>query len=492
MHSVYYKLAIVFGFFLLSASMSVAQQQNQNTGQNSSQNQDQDNEPIPAYRSPLASAGDNSELNSSPDQMAPDTTSLAGAEQLSVGSPEGQRSYWQPHIGINVTANSDGVTSSQGSSWTTWASIYGGIDLHKFSGRSALTLSYVGGGVLSNDNNTSNGVTQGLSVSEKYNFRRETISLLENLNYLPGASAGLGIAGGLGTISLPGINNLGLNYPYLPGQTILSTTGQDLSNSSVVESDTILSARSSISLTGGYVTQRYFDNDLLDSYGYDFQGGYNYQISPKNTLALSYTFSAFRYSNFDQSIDNHVIQISYSRHITGRLVFQIGGGPEISISNFPITQNSILPTTGSSTSELFWTLNTALHYQVEGTGLSAVYYHGVTAGAGALAGSQTDSASGTITHRLTRTTTGNFNVGYARNNGVSIVPPITLNQTYDYWYGGAGVSRPFGRTMNVTLSYQFQYQNSDLSFCAGPSCGTSYTRHLITIGFDWHDRPRAF
>src|ERR1700722_16872208 len=105
MHSVYNKIAIVCGIFLLSASMSVAQQQDQGAGPNPSQNQDQDTEPIPAYRSPLASAGDDSGLNTNPEPVEPDTTSLAGAEPLSVGAPEGQRSYWQPHIGVNVTAN---------------------------------------------------------------------------------------------------------------------------------------------------------------------------------------------------------------------------------------------------------------------------------------------------------------------------------------------------------------------------------------------------
>ncbi len=39
-------------------------------------------------------------------------------------------------------------------------------------------------------------------------------------------------------------------------------------------------------------------------------------------------------------------------------------------------------------------------------------------------------------------------------------------------------------SMNLSLSYEVQYQNSNSSFCAGTSCGSNPVRHLVSIGFD--------
>ena len=46
--------------------------------------------------------------------------------------------------------------------------------------------------------------------------------------------------------------------------------------------------------------------------------GYNYQVSQADTIGFSYMYSRIRYSNFPQSIDSHVAQVSYGRRVTGR------------------------------------------------------------------------------------------------------------------------------------------------------------------------------
>ena len=85
---------------------------------------------------------------------------------------------------------------------------------------------------------------------------------------------------------------------------------------------------------GGYSLLHYFDNNLLNYGDASFQAGYNYQISRKNTVAVSYNFSAFRYSNVDQSLNLNTIQGSYARRVTGKLAFQISAGPQF-VSSLP-------------------------------------------------------------------------------------------------------------------------------------------------------------
>ena len=135
-----------------------------------------------------------------------------------------------------------------------------------------------------------------------------------------------------------------------------------------------------MTFVGGYSLLHYFDDNLLNFGDTTFQAGYNYQATRSDTVAVSYQFSAFRYSNVDQSLNLHTVQASYARRVTGKLAFQISAGPQFALSSFPITGST--STTGSgatSSSQLYWTLNTALQYQLRRAGLTASYNHGVAA-----------------------------------------------------------------------------------------------------------------
>ena len=103
------------------------------------------------------------------------------------------------------------------------------------------------------------------------------------------------------------------------------------------EFDEFLTARTSLTFVGGYSLLHYFDTALLDYGDATFQGGYNYQMSRKDTIAVSYLFSGFRYSNFNQSINTHTVAVSYGRRVTGRLAFQASAGPQIVFSRMPIS-----------------------------------------------------------------------------------------------------------------------------------------------------------
>jgi hypothetical protein len=486
MRTLNYILGIVLLFALAGARGARAQDQQQPTQQD--QPQDQSAAPIPAYHSPLASEADTGEENA-PADYTPDTSAITGGQNFSVGTPEGNRSYWQPHADVVITADSNGLQST-GTNWTTWSSLYGGINAHRVSGNSDLTLGYTAGGTISNGGSDANGVVQGLNFADKMVFRRETVSIFEQLSYLPETAFGFGGlgGGGFGGISLPGAGGLGLAPGLTPDQTILTSQGGEiLSNSVLVEGDTVLSSRSSLTLLGGYSLLHYFGSSELD-YG-DVNGriGYNRQVTHADTIGISYTYSGIKYSNFDQTIDNHVAQISYGRRLTGRLAFQISGGPELSIFSTPIVANA---GASPSTSQVYWTLSSSLQYHLQRTGVGASYFHGVSGGSGVLPGAISDTVSANATRQLTRTIGSNFNFGYSRNEAVNVAAVNSSN--YNYWFGGASLSRPWGRNFNVSLWYQLQYQDASSSFCIGSSCSTNFIRHLISVTLDWHPRPRAF
>jgi hypothetical protein len=476
-------LAIALSILALTATAARGQQQEQ-------QSQDQGAAPIPAYHSPLASAADNGNSEVNPQGLTPDTSPLAGAAYISLGGLRTTRSYWQPHVDVFATFDSNPSQSTTTQpSWSTWTSFSGGVDIHRISGSSEMNVDYTGGVMYSNDGTASNGVVQGLNFADKFSFRRSSISFFDQLSYLPEQAFGFG---GLSGASLPGGGAPGLGPGFVPGQSILAGRGQSLLNSFVTEVDVHLTPRSSVTFAGGYTLQHYFDSDLLDYGDVIGQAGYNYQLSPKNTIALVYRFSGFRYSHSSQSIDDHTAQISFARRVTGRLAFQIAAGPQVAVFRTPIPGGSGSSSGGTTNpTQLYWSLNTTLQYQMQRTGLGLSYSHGVSGGSGVLAGSVNDTVTGSATRRMSRTFSSGVTAGYARNNGLTTgVTPSS--QTYNYWFAGVNLTHPWGRSLGLTLSYQMQYQNSNAAFCVGPTCGTNLLRHLISVGLGWHERPLLF
>jgi hypothetical protein len=480
--------------FAMAIGVSVAKAQDQSQPQQPDQTQQPEKQqeaqqPIPAYKSPLASQADNGDALSEPMQLGPDNRPLTGIQDLSLGVPLDRHSYWQPHAEVDLVGDSEPPNSSAGG-WTAWSSVIGGIDLHRYSGNSELTFEYLGGGVFSTGGGTGNGVLQDVNLDAQFTFRRWTLTLIDELRYTPELAFGnVGFGGIPTTISVP------IGLPFGANQTILNAFGQRLTNASGVQADVKISHRSSVTLSGGYSELYFFDQDLLNSKAIYGQVGYNYRLNRNDSVGVSYVYNGFRYDNFAQSIDTHSVLLSYGRQITGRLAFQVAVGPEYALFTTNIScKTGIGVATCGSTNQLLWSLNTTLSYQLERTGIFAAYSHGVTGGSGVLAGAIGDTLSSTVSHQITRTLTGDVDLGYARNKGlaVAIANFPVLNGTFDYWTAGGHLTHPWGRTLQLILGYQFQYQNSNAPFCSGSNCGASYTRNLISVGLAWRARPKAF
>jgi len=462
----------------LAASSARAQQQTQD-------------QPIPAYHSPLASQADNPDPNAPPPQLLPDNRTLTGAQDPSLGVPSTNHSYWTPHVDVSVTLDSAPPVAGGGEGWTTWTSLTGGVDLRWLSGRSDMTVNYVGGGALSNDGASSNGIVQDLNFVDRFNFRRWALTVIEQAAYTPETAFG---SGGFPGISVPG-GAPGLGG-LIPGQTIITSEGQRFFNTTLGEVDVFLTPRSSVTFSGGYSLLHSFGGDFLDYGDIIALAGYNYQATRKDSVGISYVFGGLRYNNFDETINTNTLLVSYGRNITGRLAFRIGAGPEFATINLPIIPGTgvgtIGPPSAGSTSHLYWYLSTSVQYQMQRTAFSAGYSHGVAGGSGVFGGSIGDTVTGSVSRQLSRISSGSFNVGYSRNSGLSVtgLPQIpNSNQAFDYLFTGVNYSRSWGRSLNLNVGYQLQYQNSNSSFCTGAGCGSSFTRNLITFGVGWRKQP---
>jgi hypothetical protein len=444
--------------------------------------------------SPSSPSTNNNSLQSASGRtsdLAPDTRALAGAQDFSLGVPGVRRSFWQPFFGAMSTLDTNALGTENVTGLTTWTSFWGGFGLLRSAGHSDLTLNYLTFGLTGDHGNTSNALGQQLQFAEKLSWHRTVVSFFDQLSYLPETALGTGLPGAQ-TFAGDGVS---LQPGLLLDQSILTTFGQRISNSFVTEVDELLTPRSSLTFVGSYSLLRFLDNNFLNLSDAVFQAGYNHQINRKSTVALLYRISAFRYDNFNQSIDTHLVEVAYGRRVMGRLAFQLAAGPEVGVFRLPISASGAAlaaptPTaTARSSTKVYWTWDTSMFYQMGRTQFGLAYDHSLSGGAGVLAGALSDQVSASINSKYRRTLDAGLVLGFARNQGLNVAAPTPANQSYNYWFGGVNFSHPWGRSLNVFLNYRLQYQNSNSGFCVGITCGQNFLRHTLSMGFGWRPRP---
>ncbi len=443
--------------------------------------------PKPAAREypPLLDTSDNQRDSDQGTQtMQPDNQPLSGVQNLTLGTPEMRHSYWVPGVKYSNTVMSNSSSSATNSVWNATSFFTGDVSLLEAWNHSLLSANYSGGGFFSTDPIQGNGQNHQLAAAYEIDQRRWQMLFVDQFSYLPqssfgfGGTSGLAVPGIVGTLAVP---LPGLQSAYVPSQTILTTNGPRYSNASAVQLTYAVSPRSSITLAAVYSILRFVDPGNVNSDSEILNTGYNYAITRKDTLGLVYIFSAYRYPGDPQALGDHVGQFLYGRKITGRLALKLAGGPEVTTFRVAI---------GGLTHKIGGSGNASLTYAFARSSVALSYSHGVSGGSGVFTGSNFDQANATWSRRLTRVWNGTVNFGYAKNRQILSVGSLTVpSSSYGTWLGGAGLSRPLGRTADFSLAYQAQIQNSNVAICSQPHCGTNYTVNQVFVSFQWHTRP---
>jgi hypothetical protein len=429
-----------------------------------------------------AMAGDNAaSLQSGASTDIPDTRPLAGVQNLSLGSKTTSHSFLLPSFGVTSAIQFNSGNSSVGNSSpasTTYLS--GRLALNKTSSRSELLLDYLAGGSFSTYSNGGNSIIQSLDFSETIRGGRWSQTFGEQFSYLPGSSFNFGGLGGLGNfgVSLAGVGvTPGFRQDLVPNQSILTNGSARISNAAIAQTTYALGYRSSLSLFGTYGTLHFLNSGFQNSSSVAGGAGYNYLLSPLNSMSVSYGFSRYLFSHLPVGADSHTVQLSFARRITGRLSFQIGAGPDVQVYRSPLA--------GSGT-VLSWTLNSGLNYQLRNWGMGFNYSHSLSDGSGVLAGAETDMVSGYLSRGFGNWQ-GSTNVGYSRNRAlqqmsVSAIAPQS-------WFAGAQMSRRFVSFGSLFFSYNVSRQSSLTAVCLLPACGANSLTQTVSLGYNWGFRP---
>jgi len=422
-------------------------------------------------------------------EVVADTTPLAGAQNLTLGLPPSVHSFLLPSFGISSQAQTNPYNSSQSGSPAVIESTYltGRLALSRTSGRSSLSLDYLTGGSFSTDSNQGNSGIQNLHFSDMINWGRWSTMFGDQLSYTSQSPFGFGGLGGLNSLGVGlgnGVgSNAGFRNDFLPGQSILITGSPQISNAAIGEVSYALNHRASLTFVGSFGLLDFVNAGFQNSSYATFQGGYNYLLDRKNSIAVFYRFNDFWYANPSQAfqgIQDHNVQMSFARRVTGRLSFQVGAGPDTRVYHAPLAGPSTLVT---------WTASSSLNYQYRHLAAGLTFNHSLTGGSGVFLGATTDLLSGSVSRTFNRDWDGAFTAGYSRNQPIQQTTPNANMISPQAWFVTARVNRHFVRYGSFFIAYSASGQSSLASVCTLPACTVSTLSSSVSIGYNWGLRP---
>jgi hypothetical protein len=444
-------------------------------------------QPVAPYLAPLPAGSTsvlalNSPLGAGQEvQLAGNDQPLSGVQAPTLGPVVGARNFLVP----SFSATSQLATSSSAAGITRptdFNYLLGTLDLNHVTNRSELLVHYTGGGMFSS---YLNSAIQDLEFSYNYKWQRWSLLLGDDLSFLSESPFGFGGVGGLEFLN--GDSPFGpggfLNGILGPNQTIPTIMVPRLSNTLVSQIEYKVSPRSSWTAAGSYGTLDFLGVDYINSAQALFQTGYNYSLNPESAVAVIYTFDAFRFTQFPQTIEDHVVKFGYARYVTGRLSFQIAAGPSVILLRGVFTGYA---------NNLSWALNSALNYKWDRTTLMLSYDHLVAGGSGVLVGAQTGQTEATLERQLSPRWRASASLGYATNGSLLPTAANSVLEHYNSWYAAVRFNHQIRPAMNFFVSYGARLQAMNAATCTTPNCGGNFISHEISAGFNFALRPILF
>lgn len=395
-------------------------------------------------------------------------SSPIGVNSFKVGSGVGGRNLLV--IGFNLYQGGDTNPQSRtDESGAVALSQFGGdLAFQRIMGRSQFSADYVGSGSIYSTRSELNTSNHGLTLSLQRENRSSRFQLSNALSYSPDAYGspefGLGEASRL----------VDVDRFFRPDQSIATERAARISNTVAGSTDFFLSRRSSLTFSGSFGLLRFLEEGFTDSRTISVRAGHSYQWTGRDALSVSYGVNLIRFDGTGSGLDTHTAHVSYSRRISGRLAFQVGGGPQITNLDQSFAGRDRLISTSVSTS---------LNYKWPRSNMGLSYSRGVTNGSGVSRGAVTDRVDFSISHPLGRIWSASWGVGYSLNQTERITG---IDNRFNTWQANTRVGRAFGRHTNMDLTYSLQNQQ-----CSGPqsACGFTGFRHIFGIAFRFRLQP---
>jgi len=407
---------------------------------------------------------------SNAEKFDPDDRPLSGAEDVSLGTPEGTKNVLNASIRADARLDSNPRSAGNGYAWQGDGDVFGTLSLNRTWKRNMFTAAYDGGGIFYRG--TNNQSIHSAALSQLLTWQRWTLTFSDQMTYSPETPFGM-----------PGpqptsINPFGINAAFLPNQSILTNQATRISNTNIAQVDYALNRRSSISATGSYGLLHYTGPGAFDSNQSGGTLGYNYALTPHDKVAVTYGYEQFTFSG--SNTDIQTTNLIYAHQVTGRWSAEIGAGAQM-VKLF----NSLTPSKDSLSPDG----HANLMYAWRRSQLTLSASKSVMSGMGLFEATNTTIAQLTVSRALSRKLNGSISGGYAEN---SVIGTRTgAGEKIRSGFANLGLQRSFGRHAALDFTYYFQRQTG-LTVCSGPVCAGDVLRHSIGLGFSWNFSPVVF
>jgi hypothetical protein len=428
----------------------------------------------PAGRSILGSDA-NSSQGTNDTAMLPLSGSVAVTSNISAQP----RNYFDASALLSGSADSAVFNSQTTSSWGGIEVVGGEVSYDRSWQENRFAISYLGGATLYEPNALHPAAMyHALSLEQDFGWKRLKLSLIDQFSYSPESLFGGAGIGGPGLLSETGqAVSSTLTPSYASGSSILTGQTRLVSNSALAQIAYNFSPRSSFTVTGDYGLLDYAAGGYISSHDYVVGGGYNHMLTPKDTLAVTYTFSQDLFTGTPQKLAMQQINLAYSHVVTERIAFQVAGGPEF------LTFHDYTPSVPAA---ITWSVNAGVEYRLRRTNFGATYTHGANAGSGVFFGSISQTAGGSVTHQFSRFLVGAVDAGYSFNHNLE--PTTAATNNFNNWYASASVGRQLGRFTHLSINYGAQQQPYN-GVCPVASCGTNSVVQTFGVALDVHVHP---
>jgi hypothetical protein len=435
---------------------------------------------------PSASArgvsGPNDRLPDDPSQATPDTNTLAGAQLFGVGSLERPHNIFDP----SLSASELGVTLPNTAGQLVLASetlVGGSLNFNRLWSKYHFTTIYTGGEIFTRGQNIVNNQDSqfhDLTVMQEVDWARWHILLRDDFVASPGAAftgtgmGGPGLIAQLSSTIESTLNSIGQGF--VPSETIQNGNAMRYRNSSLAQVEYFFNRRSSFTVAGSYGFLQFPDAGFINSHMVNAQAGYDYSFDPNNSVGILASYTKINYPGSPNSTTSYLGALAYGWKMTGRLAFQVAGGPE-----------QIRSTSSAGGFQVWYaSFNSALTYERRRNGYSLSFMRGLSSGSGVFAGAESNIITLAAHRQFTRNWLGSINGGYAINN--SLAPVGTPTVRFDNWFAGASIGRGIGRHFEVNFNYAIQRQNSPAT-CPVISCGVVGLQQTFGVTANLHLRP---
>ncbi len=419
-----------------------------------------------------------------PSQVTPDENTLAGAQLFGVGSLERARNVFDPSLSFSQLGQTYPDSSGQSTLATLGSTtiLGGGLNFDRTWSRYHLTTLYTGGEGLYRGYYQTNRPFHNLSVAQEITWNRWRLLLRDDFTATPGASftgSGMGGPGSIAQLSTTigsSLNSIGNGF--VPVDTIDTGNTMRYLNSVLGQAEYWVSRRSTFTFAGSYGLLHFANTGYFNSRMMNAQAGYDYQLDPANSIAILGSYGNSDFPGTQYSTTNYTAALAYGRKITGRLAFQLSGGPQ-----------RIHATIGTGNFQLWYAaVNSALTYQWRRSGYSLSFQRGLSSGSGVFLGAKANTFTGSTHYQFTRFWTGALSSGYAIN--ISLAPAGTPTVRFDNWFIGANLGRQIGRHAQVNFNYGLQKQYAP-AVCPVAYCGVNGFQQTFGMTLNWHLRPNG-